>query len=160
MANTFVDNSDNLTRVASLLATKDLKVASLINQAFSDDFSGYRGASVNVRIPAALTAQTRNLGVVTDYTTSDLTEGTQAVTLTADKYSRTAISESVLTLSVEDYARDVIHSQSVALATALEGMVVTEIQGVTEDSTPGHHVRRCRPGGHPQPPGRHGRRAA
>jgi hypothetical protein len=83
MANTFVDNSDNLTRVASLLATKDLKVASLINQAFSDDFSGYRGASVNVRIPAALTAQTRNLGVVTDYTTSDLTEGTQAVTLTA-----------------------------------------------------------------------------
>lgn len=30
MANVFLDNSDNLTKVASLLISKDLKVASLV----------------------------------------------------------------------------------------------------------------------------------
>ncbi len=135
MPNTFKDNSFNLAAVASVLIAKDLKVASLVNQAFSADFDGKRGASMNVRIPASLAAQNRAVGSVAAYSTSDLTEATQAVALTLDYYSRTAIADSDLTLSVEDYVKQVLHPQTRAIAIAIEGAVIAKLQTVVEDAT-------------------------
>lgn len=135
MSNVFKDNSANLSAIASALIAKDLKVASVVNRAFSSEFDGKRGASVNVRIPAALTANTRSLGTLTTFTNSDLVEATQAVTLTTDFYSRTVVADEDLTLSVMDYARNVLLPQTLSIATGIEVAVVAKLQAVAENTT-------------------------
>ncbi|WP_342353846.1 hypothetical protein [Asanoa ferruginea] len=112
-------------------------MASLVNREFSTEFEGTRGGSVNVRIPASLTAQSRNLGVLTAYQTSDLVQATQPVVLTNDFYSRVALADSDLTLSVTSYARDVLLPQSLSIAAGVENMVVSKLQTVAADTTLG-----------------------
>ena len=135
VANVFKDNSNNLAAVASVLIAKDLKVASTVNRAFSPEFDGKRGKSVNVRIPASLAPNTRALGTLTTFAPSDLVEATQPVALTTDFYSRTIIDDEDLTLSVQDYARDVLLPQTMAIAAGIENAVIAKLQSVAEDAT-------------------------
>jgi hypothetical protein len=71
---------------------------------------------------------------VTTYTTSDISESTQAVTLTDDVYSRVAIADSDLDLSVVDFGKQILLPQTMAVAAKAESMVIAKLQTVAEDT--------------------------
>jgi hypothetical protein len=133
MANTFKTIlADNLSATASALVSKDMSLAGVVNRSWSADFAGKRGATVNVRIPAALTASSRALDASTALTISTLSETTQPVSLTTNIYSAVALSDEDLTLRIEDGVAQVLAPQTLAVAEAVENLVVAKLQSVTE----------------------------
>ena len=134
MANTIIDNSQALATMASLFVAKDLRLATQINRDFAADFTRALGSTVNVRIPASLAADSRAVGDISAYNTRDIAEATQPVALTDELFSRTALSESDMALSVEDYARQVLVQQAIGLAAKVEANIVAKLQTVAEDT--------------------------
>jgi hypothetical protein len=134
MANTLKTQADNLARVSAALVSKDLSLANTVNRDFDADFAGKRGATVNVRTPAALTANTRTIGTPAARTTADVVESTQAVALTADIWHGASLTDEDLTLKLEDFSRQILAPQTLAVAEAIEGLVVAKLQSVTENA--------------------------
>jgi hypothetical protein len=135
MGNTIIDNSQTLASMASLFVAKDLRLANMINRDFAANFERALGATVNVRIPASLAADSRTVGDISAYNTRDIAEATQPVALTAELFSRTAVSDADMALSVEDYARQVLLQQAIGLAAKVESNIVATLQTVAEDTT-------------------------
>ena len=133
MTNTFKTIlADNLSATASALVSKDMSIAAVVNRSWSSDFAGKRGATVNVRIPATLQASSRALDATTALTVANLAETTQPVALTTNIYSAVALSDEDLTLRIEDGVSQVLAPQTLAIAEAVENLVVAKLQGVTE----------------------------
>ncbi|MFF0233916.1 P22 phage major capsid protein family protein [Micromonospora sp. NPDC005254] len=135
MSNNIINNSQALASVASVFVAKDLRLANQINRDFAADFERALGSTVNVRIPASLAADSRAVGDISAYNTRDIAEATQPVALTAELFSRTAVSDADMALSVEDYARQVLLPQAIGLASKVESNIVTSLQAVVEDTT-------------------------
>lgn len=133
MPHTFVD-PNKVARTATALVSKDLVLAQTVNKNFAADFTAGKGATVDVKIPATLAARTRTLTDATAITVDDLTEATQPVTITSHAYSAVRVSDAELTLSIADFAAQVLAPQTLAIAEQVEDVVVAALQAVTEDA--------------------------
>jgi hypothetical protein len=132
MANTLKTQADNLARISAALVSKDLSIAGTVNRDFEAEFAGKRGATINVRTPAALTATTRTIGTPAARTTADVTESTQAVALTADIWHGASLTDEDITLKLQDFASQILAPQTLAVAEAIENLVVAKLQSVAE----------------------------
>lgn len=90
------------------------------------DFRGRINDTLNVRVPAILTARdyefrTRNAAIELD----EITEHVVQVPLDRHIYSAVALTDEDLTLSVEDFAAQVTFPQVVAVAERIEALIAT-----------------------------------
>lgn len=131
MAHTFLD-PDKLARLGTALVSKDMVLAQTVNKDYAAEFNAGKGATVDVRIPATLTARTRTLTDGTAITLDDLTETTQPVSITEHAYSAVKVTDADLTLNIAEFGRQVLSPQSLAVAERVENVVVTTMQGVAE----------------------------
>lgn len=134
MAHNFV-NPDQVVGTAIALVRDDLVLAQTVNRDFEAEYGGGRGSSVNVRVPATLTARTRALGATTAITADELTEDTVAVALDEEAYSAVDVTDAVMTLNIQDFARQVLAPQTTALVEHVENKVAAEMSGLAEDVT-------------------------
>jgi hypothetical protein len=133
VANTFKTEADNLAAIASALVSKDILLAATVNRDYDREFAGVRGATVNVRIPAALASSTMALDATTrTLTASTIVETTQAVALTTNVYNATVLTDEDLTLRVDSFSERVLAPQALAVAEGLENIVVGKLQSVAE----------------------------
>ncbi len=143
MAHTFKHegNTYALAQILTSMVAKDLILASTVRRDFAAEFDGKRGAVINVRVPATLTAKNRTLdadpstGVRSTIVTDDLTESTQSVSLTHQIYSAVDVDVYQRELEIEDYSAQVTAPQALALVEDIEERVVAAMQGVTAHST-------------------------
>lgn len=134
MAHTFV-NPDQVVRTGIALVRDDLVLAQTVNRDYEAEYGGGRGSSVNVRIPATLAARTRALGATAAITTDELTESTVAVALDIEAYSAVDVTDAVLSLNIEDFARQVLAPQTMSLVEYIENKVAAEMTALDETTT-------------------------
>lgn len=134
MANT-IYTADAVARLGVALVAKDLVLGATVNRDYEADFGGGRGDTVNVRVPAALSARTRDLDATAAITIDDVTESSQPVTLTNHVYSAVRVDDADLELNLEDFGRQVLAPQTLSVVEYLEGMIVTEMQSVAQHAS-------------------------
>jgi plasmid stability protein len=125
----FVDPT-SVARVGLALVTKDLVLGATCNRDYEADFGGGKGASVNVRVPAALAARERTLAENGAITMDDVVEGTVAVALASHIYSAVRVNDADLTLSVEDFARQILDPQVLAIVERVEDKVAAAMSAL------------------------------
>ena len=132
MTNTFL-TSDNLARVASTLAGKDLGIAALIHRDLEADFTAGKGNVVKVRVPGAVAAQTRSIfDTSTPLVSDEIAEQSINVTLTDHAYSNVVLSEGDLDLSIENFSAQVLAPQVAAVVKYVERAVATAMKATPE----------------------------
>lgn len=134
MAHTFV-NPSQVVSTAIALVRDDLVLAGTVNRDYEADYGNGRGSSVNVRVPATLKARTRALGATAAITVDNVTESTVSVSLDNEVYSAVDVTDAVLTLDIEDFARQVVAPQTIALVEAIENAVAAELTAIPETLT-------------------------
>jgi hypothetical protein len=130
MANTFFTPQQVAATALSLLKD-DMVFASTFNREYQQDFGAGKGATVNVRIPAALKAR-RVGGLVPGaaITADTLAETTTSVSLSDMTYSAVNLTDSDLTLGIADFARQVIKPQTDAISADIEALALATLQTV------------------------------
>jgi hypothetical protein len=134
MANTLY-TPEQLARVAIGLVDQDLVIASTVNRDYEAEFAGGVGLTVNARVPAFLTGRKRTAGAVAAITVDDVTESNVAVTLTDQAYSAVRLTDADLTLSLEDFGRQVLAPQVGAVVRTCEDTVIDVMQALTASLT-------------------------
>lgn len=132
MTNTFL-TSDNLARVASTLAGKDLGLAALIHRDLEADFTAGKGNVVKVRVPGSVAAQTRSIfDTSTPLVSDEIAEQSINVTLTDHAYSNVVLSEGDLDLTIENFSAQVLAPQVAAVVKYVERAVATAMKATPE----------------------------
>lgn len=131
MANTLY-TPEQLASTAIALVTEDLVLAKTLNRDYESDFGGGKGATVNVKKPAVLQAATRALASTVAVTVDDLAQTVVPVALDEQIYNAVQLLDSELSLELEDFGREVLAPQTLAIAEAIEAKVVALFQAVAE----------------------------
>jgi hypothetical protein len=134
VANTFVDPT-SVVRLGLALVVQDLVLAATMNRDYEADFGGGKGATVNVRVPAVLAARDRGLHDTGAITADEILEDTVPVSITGAVYSAVFVDDADLTLSVEDFGRQVLAPQVLAVVENLEDKGVAAMQAVAETTS-------------------------
>jgi hypothetical protein len=134
MANTFVDPT-SVVRLGLALVVQDLVLAATMNRDYESDFGGGKGSTVNVRVPAVLAARDRGLHDTGAITADEILEDTVPVALTGSVYSAVFVDDADLTLSVEDFGRQVLAPQVLAVVENLETKAAAAMQGLAETTS-------------------------
>lgn len=138
MPNTFkLRLVDNLAQIASAVVSKDMVIANTFRRDFDAEFQARRGSSVNVRIPASVTASSRALDAATTLAASTISEGTQAVSLSNNEYVMTVLTDEDMNLRIEDLARQVIVPMALSLGEKIEDRAVAVLSGLSVNSALG-----------------------
>lgn len=109
---------------------RELILPRLVTRMGLSDFRGAKDDTVNVRVPALLTAReyewrTRTAPIVYD----TLIEESIPVTLDKHPYSAVPITDEELTLDIRDWGLQVASPQIIAVAELLESYIATEMVG-------------------------------
>lgn len=136
MANDFY-TPEEAVQVAAALASEDAYLSALINRDFEDNLlgGGGKGRTVNVRIPAALTAHVRGVDAIDAIKIDALEESVHPVKLGDHVYSAVALTEGDLTLHIEDFAKQVLAPQVAAVVEEVEAQVADVLATIALDST-------------------------
>lgn len=124
-----------VARVAANLLRMDLGIASLFNRDFQNEYGGGRGDTINVRIPASLTARERATRTGAAIVFDDLAESSFQVKIDRHIYSAVAPTDEELTFDITSFAAQVLAPQTLAVAEAIEQKVISVLQAVTASST-------------------------
>lgn len=125
MAQTFL-KAEQIISMGLGLLQRELILPRLVTRMADADFKGAKDDTVNVRIPAILTARdytwrTRSADIVVD----ELQEVTIPVQLDTHSYSAVAITDEELTLDIKNFGEQVLNPQVRAVAEKLEGTIAT-----------------------------------
>lgn len=126
-------NPEQIAKVAVAMATQESYLGALISRDFEDDLlgGGGKGRTVNVRIPSALIARSRDIDETTAAIVLDsLKEDTVGVTLGEHLYSAVALSEGDLSLNLEDFTAQVLKPQIEAVVDKVEHEVGLALQSI------------------------------
>jgi hypothetical protein len=132
MANAFL-TPENIARVAIALVGQDLNLAATIHRDYEADFAEGKGATVSVRVPGAVAAQTRGIfDKATPLVLDEIAEQNIPVTLTDHAYTAVALSDGDLSLSIEDFAKQVLAPQMGAIVKDVERRVAAAMKATPE----------------------------
>lgn len=134
MAHNFVDPTQ-VVGVGLELVVQDLVLAATMSRDFEDEFGGGKGASVNVRVPAVLAARERALHETGAITVDEIVESTVPVALQTHAYSAVDVDDAHLTLEIEDFARQVLSPQTLAVVESIENRAVQTMQALPETTS-------------------------
>jgi len=131
VANTFL-KPETIARTGLGLLRRELILPRLVTRLGIDEFRGAKNDTVNVRVPARLTAReyewrTRIAPIELD----NIEETSIPVALTEHPYSAVAVTDEELTLDIESFAVQVLNPQILAVAEALEAAIAAAIEGAT-----------------------------
>lgn len=131
MANTFIKPETLVSQGLGMLQN-ELVLGRLVRRYGRADFAGAKNDTINVRIPAVLTAReyewrTRSAPIEYD----DLEEFTVPVTLDTHPYSAVRITDEELTLDIASWGAQVAIPQIRAVAESIESSVATAMAGAT-----------------------------
>lgn len=133
MASTFL-KVGVIARATLALLQRELVIARTVwaDAINGAEFDGALSDTVTVRVPAiGQPARTRTLRAGTPITNDDLVEFGIAVKLTTDVYKGVTVSDEDLTLSITDFATQILKPQTQAVAEGIEDQLVAEIEGAT-----------------------------
>lgn len=105
---------------------------------FEDDLlgGGGKGRTVNLKIPAALIARSRDIDETTAAIKLDtIAEDTVPVTLGEHLYSAVGLSEGDISLDLTNFSEQVLAVQVAAVVEKIEAEVAAALQGITLDET-------------------------
>jgi hypothetical protein len=139
VAHTFL-NPAQVAAVANELVRGDLVLGSLVGRNVEANFSHGTGASVNIRKPAVLSANTRAVGSTAAITTGTLTETYQSIQITEQAYNAVDLTDADLTLNLADFGRQVLQPQSIAIGEYIEEALVSKLATVTASTTMGTYA--------------------
>ena len=125
--------------VAAALAKDDSFLSALVSRDFQGDALISAGKTVDVRVPGALIARSRDIDETKDAIVLDnLAERTVPVSLGAHIYNAVILSEGDVTLRLEDFAGRVLRPQVEAVVDGLEHLVAEKLRAVPLDATIEH----------------------
>lgn len=136
MAHSFIKPETFVSMGLGLLR-RELLLARLVKRMGIDDFRGAQNDTVNVRIPAILTAREyawRN-NRASAITADDLEELSIPITLDHHIYSAVNITDEEMTLDIKSFGEQVLTPQMRAVAEKLESMIATAMDGGTYHTT-------------------------
>jgi hypothetical protein len=134
VANTFI-KAEQIVEAAGLLLQREIVLPRLVWTQSSADFIGAKDDTINLRVPAVVTAKTRALRSTDGLDADDLTETSVPVPLDTHVYSLLNITDEQLTLDIRDFARQVLAPQMRAVGEGMEDAIATAIAGATWDAT-------------------------
>jgi hypothetical protein len=135
MASTFL-RPTVIARAAVDLLLRELVLARTVwSDAVSPaEFEGAFGDTVTLRIPAKRTARTRVLRAGSTITNDDSHEFGVPVVLDTDVYNGAPITDEDLTLSIQDFGRQILMPQIRAVAEGVEDQVAALLTGATYET--------------------------
>ncbi len=135
MANAF-QTPEALATLAAKLVGADLGIASLFSRDFESDFGGGSGSTVNVRVPGAVEASTRDArDLTTPLVQSSIIEQTIPVTLNTLAYSSVPLAVGHFDLDLVDYGKQVLAPQAAALSKYVAREAAEALQAVPETTS-------------------------
>lgn len=136
MANDFL-KPEVIASTAIGLLGRELILGQLVWTSHGLDFAGAKGDTVNLRVPAHLTAREydwrndRSATIQTD----DIAEDSYPVSLNHDLYSAVAVTDEEMTLDIESFGTRVLAPQVRAVAEEIDGRIASMIQDDTNWTT-------------------------
>ena len=128
MPNTFL-KPETISRTALGLLRRELILPRLVTRLGIEDFRGAKNDTVNVRVPARLTAREYEWRTRTNpITLDDIAETSVPVALSEHPYSAVAVTDEELTLDIADFATQVLNPQILAVAEALEASIAAAME--------------------------------
>lgn len=132
MAHTFL-KPEQIVSMGLGLLQRQLLLPRLVTRMSGADFVGKKDDTVNVKIPAVLSA--REYGFrnnrASEIVTDDLLEQTIPVVLNKDPYSAVSLTDEQLTLDIVDFAAQVLNPQVQAVAEKLESYIAAVMENGT-----------------------------
>lgn len=127
--------------VAAALAKDDSFLSALVSRDFQGDALISAGKTVDVRVPGALIARSRDIDETKDAIVLDsLSERTVPVSLGAHIYNAVSLSEGDVSLRLEDFAGRVLRPQVEAVVDGLEHLVAEKLRAVPLDASIEHDI--------------------
>lgn len=128
MSNTFLV-PEQVAQTAAALVGMDLGLAALVHRDFEASFGFATGATVNVRVPGAVAAQSRGVfDKSTPIVTDEIAEQGIPVTLTDNVYNAVVLSTGDLSLNLQNFASQVLEPQTRAIARDVDRRVASAMQ--------------------------------
>lgn len=135
MPNAFL-NPEVIAAVALERLRRELVLPRLVRRMGLADFRGAKDDTVNVRVPAILTAReyefrTRTSPIIVD----ELEELSIPVTLDKHPYSAIAVTDEELTLDIVSFTQQVLEPQIIAVAEKLESYIAAVMENASYEAT-------------------------
>lgn len=130
MAHTFLDPAE-VAVLGTELVRGDLVLGQLVGRTAETKFTKGKGASIDIRKPATLTARTRAVGSTSAITADTLTEAFQTISITEQAYSAVDLTDADLTLNLVDFGRQVLAPQAIAVGEHVEDAIAAKLATVT-----------------------------
>ena len=134
--NTFY-TPEQVAKVAVALASEDSYLGALVSRNFEDDLlgGGGRGKAVNLRVPSAMIARSRDIDATDAIVMDALVEKTVSVSLGAHIYDAIPLTEGDINLKLEDFSKQVLAPQVGAVVDYVEEEVAKALRAVTLDTS-------------------------
>lgn len=124
-------NADQTAALTLALVTKDFELASTLRRDFEQYFEGGKGHVVNVKVPNALKARSRDLDDTTNEIVLDsLGEAVFPVTIDTHVYSAVGLSEQDISLDLQNFGEQVLAPQAEAVVEDVEHRVAEFIKAL------------------------------
>lgn len=137
MANTFL-KPEVIAGTALELLRRESVLPNLVWTNAFGDFTGAKGDTITIRIPATAKARKRALratGSARNIIMDELAEDAIAVKLDTDVYSAVPVTDEELTLDIKDFAVQILQPQIRAVVEQAENDIAANIQGATYATT-------------------------
>lgn len=128
---------DQSARLALALLEDEILIARTFATDFAANFAGHQGASVDVKIPTALFARSRNIDDTTNQIVIDsMGKATRSVSLDTLVYNAIGLSVKDWSLDLENFGVQVLAPQVKAVARDIEARAVAAVQAITAEVVP------------------------
>lgn len=128
MSNNFL-LPEHVAQTAAALVGMDLGLAGLVHRDLEASYAQGTGATVNVRVPGAVAAQTRGIfDKSTSIVTDEIAESGISVALTDNVYNAVVLSTGDLSLSIQDFTAQVLLPQTRAIARDVDRRVAATMR--------------------------------
>src|SRR5690606_12183483 len=119
-----------IASVAMGLLERELILGQLVWTSHGLDFTGAKNDTVNLRVPAKLSAREYDWRNDPSYTitTDNVIDGSYPVSLSHDLYSAVAVTDEEMTLDIESFGTRVLTPQVRAVAEEIDGRIASMIQ--------------------------------
>jgi hypothetical protein len=127
VANTIIQAS-RVVRAAQLLLAREIVLPKLFSTDLTKrDFVGAKNQTVTLSIPAKVSSRSRTMFANTALVFDELGETSVDVKLDTHVYKGINIRDEDLTLTIQDFAAQVLAPQMVGVAEGLENMIATAL---------------------------------
>ena len=128
MANTMI-LPEQIVDAALLLLQREIVLPATVWRQSDSDFMGTKDDTITLRVPAVVGSRSRTMRSATTLTEDEFAETSVPVQLTDHVYKLIRVTDEDLTLSIRDFASQVLQPQVRAVAEGLEQIIADTLAG-------------------------------